>query len=39
MLEKFIQDPKKEISQVIEITKEEVLNRYKTLSVGEDDVC
>ena len=39
MLEKFIQDPKKEISQVIEITKEEVLNRYRTLSVGEDDVC
>lgn len=39
MLEKFIQDPKKEISQVIEITKEEVLNRYRTLSIGEDDVC
>lgn len=39
MLEKFIQDPKKEISQVIEITKEEVLNRYKTLSIGDDDVC
>lgn len=39
MLEKFIQDPKKEISQVIEITKEEVLNRYKTLNIGEDDVC
>lgn len=37
-LERFIQDPKKMITQVFEIDKEAVLERYKNIKVGETDV-
>ena len=38
-LERFIQDPKKMITQVFEIDKETVLDRYRNIKVGETYVC
>lgn len=39
MIERFIQDPKKCITQVFEIQKQDVLERFKDLNIGEQDVC
>ena len=39
MIERFIQDPKKCITQVFEIQKQDVLERFKNLDIGEYDVC
>ena len=35
MIERFIQDPKKCITQVFEIQKQDVLERFKNLNIGE----
>lgn len=34
-IEKFIQDPKKSITQVFEISKQDVFERYRNLEIGE----
>lgn len=34
-IEKFIQDPKKSITQVFEINKQDVFDRYKSLEIGD----
>lgn len=39
MIERFVQDPKKFISQVFEIPKEDVLTRFNNLNIGDYDVC
>ena len=39
MIEKFIQDPRKNITQVFEIEKRNVFERYRNLNIGEQYVC
>ena len=39
MMEKFIQDPRKCVTQVLEINRDDVFERYRNLNIGDSYVC